>query len=120
MVRVGAGTLGNLKNDGSVFLLAGLGDALHDLHVVDVERADGVAAVIRLLEHFGRGNEWHDIVSFCKVISNDWYVWYYLYCSTENGNYKRKVKKFSQKRETKCVLCLSFSRQMLVLIVAAI
>ena len=43
MVRVGAGALGNLKNNGSVFLLAGLGDALHDLHVVDVERADGVA-----------------------------------------------------------------------------
>ena len=37
---------------GALHLLAGLGDALHDLHIVDVEGADGVAAVIGLLKHF--------------------------------------------------------------------
>ena len=51
-----------------VILLAGLSDALHDLHVVDVERADGVAAVIRLLEHFSGCYERHNIFSFDKKL----------------------------------------------------
>ena len=55
VVGVSAGSLGYLQNDRGFLLLAGLGDALDDFHVVDVERADGVAAVIGLLEHFGCG-----------------------------------------------------------------
>ena len=59
VVGIGAGALGNLQDHGSVLLLASLGDALHDLHIVDVERADGIAAIIGFLEHFSRSNQWH-------------------------------------------------------------
>ena len=76
VVRVGAGALADLQNHGRVLFLAGLGDTLHDLHVVDVERADGVSAVIGFFEHFSRCYERHNIFSFDKkVISNVWYVW---------------------------------------------
>ena len=40
MVGIGAGALGDLQNHGSLFLAAGLGDCLYDLHIVDVESAD--------------------------------------------------------------------------------
>ena len=53
VVGVGAGALGHLQDQGGVDLLGSLGDALDDLHVVDVESADGVAAVIGFLEHLG-------------------------------------------------------------------
>ena len=39
----------------------GVRDALNDLHVVDVESADGIAAVIGFLKHFFCSNEWHVI-----------------------------------------------------------
>ena len=64
VVGVGTGTLADLQNNGSVFLLAGFGDTLHDLHVVDVERADGIAAVICLCKHFFRSYQWHNHISF--------------------------------------------------------
>ena len=64
VVGVGAGTLGNLQNNGSLLLLAGLSDGLNDLHVVDVESADGVAAVVSLLEHLGSINKSHWNQSF--------------------------------------------------------
>ena len=63
VVRVGASTLGDLQDNGSVLFLAGFGDALNDFHVVDVESADGVAAVVSLLEHFGRSNQRHNDIS---------------------------------------------------------
>ena len=53
VVGICAGALGNLQDDGSLLLLAGLGDALDDLHVVYVESANGVAAVVCLLKHLG-------------------------------------------------------------------
>ena len=59
MVGVGPGALGDLEDHRGLLLAAGLGDALDDLHVVDVEGADGVTAVIGLLEHFGRSNKGH-------------------------------------------------------------
>ena len=59
VIGIGAGAAGNLKDQGGAEVLSGLGDALDDLHVVDVESTDGVAAVIGLLEHFFRGYEWH-------------------------------------------------------------
>ena len=58
-VGIGAGTLGNLQDHRGVQLFAGLGDALNDLHIVDVESADGVAALVGLLEHLGRSNQRH-------------------------------------------------------------
>ena len=56
VVSVSACALGYLKNDRSVLLLASLGDTLNDLHVVHVESADSVAAVISLLEHLSSSN----------------------------------------------------------------
>ncbi len=42
----------NLKNEGGVFFFACLHDTLYHLHVVHVERAYGVTALIRFAEHF--------------------------------------------------------------------
>ena len=44
---------GSLKDQGGLKLCSCLGDTLHDLHVVDVECADSISAVIGLLEHLG-------------------------------------------------------------------
>ena len=62
VVGIGAGALGNLEDDGSVLFFAGLGDALHDLHIVDVESADSIAAVIGFLEHLGGGDKCHNMI----------------------------------------------------------
>ena len=59
MVGVSAGTLGNLQNDGSFELAGSIGNSLNDFHVVDVEGADSVSAVIGFLKHFGCCNQWH-------------------------------------------------------------
>ena len=59
VVGVSAGTLGNLQDNGSLLLLASLGDSLNDFHVVDVESTNSVAAVVSLLEHLGSSNKSH-------------------------------------------------------------
>ena len=59
VVGVGAGTLGHLEDQGGVQVTGGLGDALHDLHIVDVERADGITTVVGLLEHFLGSDQRH-------------------------------------------------------------
>ena len=59
VVGIGAGALGYLQDDGSLQLACGFGNALNDFHVVDVERADSVTAVVSLLKHFGCGNKCH-------------------------------------------------------------
>ena len=59
VVGIRAGALGNLQDDRGLLLAAGLGDGLDDLHVVHVESADSVAAVVSLLEHFGSSNKSH-------------------------------------------------------------
>ena len=56
VVRVSARALGYLKDNRSLLLLASLSDTLNDLHIVHVESADGVAAVVGFLEHLGRSN----------------------------------------------------------------
>ena len=43
---------GDLKDNGRLFLGGSLGYRLNDLHVVDVESADGVAALVGFSEHF--------------------------------------------------------------------
>ena len=50
---------GDLQDDGGLNLTCCLGDRLHDLHVVDVEGADGVTAGIRLFEHLGSCDKSH-------------------------------------------------------------
>ena len=56
VVRVGAGTLGNLEDNGSVLFLAGLSDALNDFHVVYVERTNCITAMISLFKHLSGCN----------------------------------------------------------------
>ena len=59
MLGICARALGDLENDRRLLHRGRLGDALNDFHVVDVERADGIVAFIRLLKHLGRGNKTH-------------------------------------------------------------
>ena len=59
MVGIGTGTLGYLQDDGSLKLSGGIGNTLNDFHVVDVEGADSVSAVIGFLKHFSCCNQWH-------------------------------------------------------------
>ena len=51
-LRVLAGTGGRLEDDRGFQLGSSFRDSLDDLHVVDVEGADGVATLVSLLEHF--------------------------------------------------------------------
>ena len=59
VLGIGPGAFADLQDEGGVLLDGGLGDALDDLHVVHVERADGVAAVVGLLEHLFGGDDCH-------------------------------------------------------------
>ena len=68
-VGIGPGALGHLQDQGGLQLGSGLGDALNDLHVVHVEGADGVTAVIGLLEHFLCCNQWHNKSLLLKIWS---------------------------------------------------
>ena len=63
MLGVLAGAGGNLQDDRGLLQLGGLGDGLNDLHVVDIEGADGVAALVGLAEHFLGSDQWHNISS---------------------------------------------------------
>ncbi|MPM66920.1 hypothetical protein SDC9_113834 [bioreactor metagenome] len=51
VVGVLARARGHLEDDGRFFSCRAFHDALDDLHIVDVERADGVTALIRAFEH---------------------------------------------------------------------
>ena len=59
VVGIGARALGDLQDNGALELSCRLGDSLNDLHIVDVERADGVSTVIGLREHFFCRYQWH-------------------------------------------------------------
>ena len=59
VVGIGTGPLRHLKDHGGMDLSGRLCDALNDLHVVDIERADGVSSVIGLPEHFLCGYQRH-------------------------------------------------------------
>ena len=59
VLGIGASALGNLQDQRRALFDGGLGDALDDLHVVHVESADGVAAIVSLLEHLGGSNKSH-------------------------------------------------------------
>ena len=60
-LRILSRTGGSLQDDGGFQCSRRFGDALDDLHVVDVEGADGVAALVGFLEHFFCSDEWHDL-----------------------------------------------------------
>ena len=61
----------DLKDNRGLLRGSSLGDGLNDLHVVDVERADGVAAGIGLFEHFLGGYKCHcclhSFLDFAKI-----------------------------------------------------
>ena len=77
-VRIFARTCGNLQDQGGLAFLARFNDSLNGLHVVDVERADSIAAFIGFFEHFGRCNQRHDMIPPIKFFI-------FSYC-TPNGN----------------------------------
>ena len=74
MVGIRARALGYLKNKGSVELGRGLGNALYDLHVVYVEGADSVAAIICFFEHLGACYKCHSyhssVIHFFGILPN--------------------------------------------------
>ena len=47
-------SLGSLKDDRRIQLSSCLGDSLDNLHIVDVESANCISALVCLLEHLGR------------------------------------------------------------------
>ena len=52
---------GDLKDERGIAFFTRFDDSLDGFHVVDVERADRIAAFIRFFEHFGRSNQRHNI-----------------------------------------------------------
>ena len=59
VVSICSCAFGNLKNKRSTKFAGRFCDTLHDLHVVHVERTDGIAAVVGLFEHFSCGYQRH-------------------------------------------------------------
>lgn len=56
VVGISPGSFGNLQDKRSFQLSGRFRDPLYDLHVVHVERTDGVAAFICFLKHFSSCN----------------------------------------------------------------
>ena len=67
MLGIGARALGDLKDQRSMLFDGSLGDALDDFHVVYVESADGVAAVVGLLEHLFGSYDCHNLTPLILV-----------------------------------------------------
>ena len=52
VICICTGALGYLKYQRSVEILRGFGDALHDLHIIYVESANSVSAIVSFFKHF--------------------------------------------------------------------
>ena len=63
LARVLAGSGGHLKDERGLFLGSGLHDPLYDLHVVDVECADGVAFPVGTFKHGSGSGKRHSCSS---------------------------------------------------------
>ena len=59
VLGVFAGPRGYLQDDRGIFQLCGFGDALHDLHIIHIEGANGIPALIRLFKHFFCAHQRH-------------------------------------------------------------
>ena len=81
-VCIRAGALGYLEDQRSVEFLARFCDALDDLHVVDVESADGISAVIGLFEHFLCCYEWHVFLLLNMLINRSGSIFVLFYYSS--------------------------------------
>jgi hypothetical protein len=55
-VGISTSSFGYLQDNGGLALIGSLSDSLNDLHVVNVESADSITAIICLLKHFSRSN----------------------------------------------------------------
>ena len=64
MARIFACTCGDLQDQRGLELSRSIGNALNDLHVVDVESTDSVAAFIGFLKHFFCSDKWHVITPY--------------------------------------------------------
>jgi hypothetical protein len=69
MVGVFACAGADLQDQRGAEFLGCFRDALYDLHVVHVERADGVAAGVSFFKHFGAGNKCHRNLSPLTLFS---------------------------------------------------
>ena len=67
VVCISASTLGNLQDNRGLQLASCLGNTLNDFHVVYVESANSVAAIISLLEHFSSSYKCHYSSSFQNI-----------------------------------------------------
>ena len=76
VVCISASTLGNLQDNRGLQLASCLGNTLNDFHVVYVESANSVAAVISLLEHFSSSYKCHYSSSFQNISA----------CPSKNGH----------------------------------
>ena len=74
VVGILAGACGNLQDQGSVLLFRSFGDALDDLHVVDVERADGIAVLVGVGKHGLGRNESHSK----SLLGKDFILFYHI------------------------------------------
>ena len=86
VVSVGASALGNLQDNRSLFFLTSLGNSLNDFHVVHIESANCVAAVVSLLEHLGSCNKSHNICSFLISRENPYFYSYHYTINFQHFN----------------------------------
>ena len=96
VVGIGAGALGDLEDQGGVDLAGSLSDTLDDLHVVNVESADSVTAVVGLLKHLGSGDQWH--------IDHLLNIFYGPYCTINDCKIQGCVLLFSREFSAKTLL----------------
>ena len=61
-VRIFSCAGGDLQDHGGTALVCRFHNGLDHLHIVDVERADRIAARVRLFEHFSRSDQRHEVV----------------------------------------------------------
>ena len=57
-----AGAGGHLQDHRGIFQLCGLCNALYDLHIIHIESANGVTALIGFFEHFFCADQRHSVL----------------------------------------------------------
>ena len=64
MARILACACGDLQDQRGLEFSRSIRNALNDLHVVDVESTDGIAALVGFLKHFLCSDKWHVITPY--------------------------------------------------------
>ncbi len=65
------GAAARLNDDGTMGIMGGLHDGLDLLHIIDVERANAIAALRGFVEDLSHGYKWHDFHSLLQVFGSD-------------------------------------------------